>query len=111
MLICTVSPTRLNFPSGRITMWPPKPRKPPTLTAIAVVLPPRSIITPYTNPRSVPSDDLAVSPTKSSSTAVAVVFVLLGVVGDVACGAAGGALVCGCVAAGGLAGEGGGGCV
>src|SRR5262249_53567900 len=107
MLIWTVSPTRLNLPSGMATMWPPKPRKLPTFTPMAD-LPLGSIITACTEPRLVPSDDLVVRPTKWSAAAgAAACFSLCGVAG-VGCGAVAGVLVSGFVAAGGLVAEGGG---
>src|SRR5262249_6897082 len=100
---------RLNLSSGMATMWAPKPRKPPTLTPMVTLLP-GPVTTLCTAPRLVPSDDFAVSPTKSVAAAAAVFFSLAGGVGDVAWGAADGA-ACGGVAAGGLIGEGGGDCV
>src|SRR5215831_17261757 len=96
---------RLNFSSEMATMRPPKPRKPPTLTPM-LTLPPGPVTTLWTVPRLVPSDDLAVSPTKSVAAGAAAFFSLGG--GVVACGR--GALVSGLVAAAGLV-EGGGDCV
>src|SRR5215475_9605015 len=110
MLIWTVSPMRLNLPSGMATMWPPKPRILPTFTPMAV-LPLGSIITACTEPRLVPSDDLAVRPTNWSAAAGAAAFFSLCGVEGVACGPVAGVLVSGFVAAGGLVGEGGGDCV
>src|SRR5262245_55993927 len=100
---------RLNLSSGMAAIWPPKPRKPPTLTPMVTLLP-GPVTTLCTAPRLVPSDDLAVSPTKSVAAAAAVFFSLVGGVGVVAWGAADGATCCG-VDVGGLVGEGGGDCV
>src|SRR5262249_57163801 len=97
---------RLNLSSGMATMWAPKPRKPPTLTPMVTLLP-GPVTTLCTAPKLVPSDDLAVSPTKSVAAAAAVFFSLVGGVGVVAWGAADGAAFGG-VAARGLVGGGGG---
>src|SRR5215510_3870787 len=92
-------------------MWPSKPRTPPTLTAM-VILPPSPVSTLWTVPRLLPSDDLALSPTKSVAVVTADFFSFG--TGVVVCpGTTAGRLVCGTgfVAAGGLCGEGGGDCV
>src|SRR5215831_162193 len=63
----------LNLSSGIVTMWPSKPRTPPTLTAM-VILPPSPVSTLWTVPRLLPSDDLALSPTKSVAVVTADFF-------------------------------------
>src|SRR5215467_2539245 len=105
----------LNLSSGIVTMWPSKPRTPPTLTAM-VILPPGPVSTLWTVPRLLPSEDLALSPTKSVAVVTADFFSLdffsfgTGIV--VGPGTTAGRLVWGTgfVAAGGLCGEGGGDC-
>src|SRR5215467_2700833 len=104
-----MSPMWLNLSSGIATIWPPKPRKPPILSSIAVFRP-GSMITLWTLPRSAPSDDLAASPTKLPVAAGATAFFSAGVVSFVGYGEAGGG-DCGVAATGGLSGVGGGDCV